>query len=110
LHPNSHESGYRHAKRVPRNARIAGFEVAHFGPEVLKAVKTVVLITTRSVSERFLETLPKAQKYNPSLTRRVGVGLKPAAKKAAASGRPVHLGPLAGASSLDKRTAAAGEN
>jgi hypothetical protein len=39
LHPNSHESGYRHAKRVPRKARIAGFEVAHFGPEVLKAVK-----------------------------------------------------------------------
>jgi hypothetical protein len=51
LHPNSHESGYRHAKRVPRKARIAGFEVAHFGPEVLKAVKKVVFITTRSVSE-----------------------------------------------------------
>ena len=45
-----------------KNTRIAGFEVAHFGPEVLKAVKTVVFITIRSVSEGFLETLLKAQK------------------------------------------------
>ena len=35
------------------------FEVARFGPGVIKSLKTVGFITTRSVSEGFLETLPK---------------------------------------------------
>jgi hypothetical protein len=40
----------------------------------VQPAKALGIITTRSVSEGFTETLRKTQKHNPSLTQRVGMG------------------------------------
>jgi hypothetical protein len=59
--------------RTSRGKLRADFEVASFKKGEIKGAKTQGTIITRRVSEGFTQTLPKALKHNPSLTRRVGI-------------------------------------